>query len=102
MGQSGTYELVLSNAFGSSTSGVFVVSAVLPPLTASLAGGATVQLQFSGIPGSNYVLQTATNLASPVNWRPLATNAAGLNGIGTFTDTNTLSNKARFYRLGLH
>jgi hypothetical protein len=99
MGQSGVYELVVSNAFGSSTNSV-KVTAALPPLSASLAGE-TVQLQYNGMPGSNYVLQVATNLASPANWQPLATNAAGVNGVGTFTDTNTLSTPARFYRLGL-
>jgi hypothetical protein len=30
-----------------------------------------------------------------------AANAAGTTGIGAFTDTNTLSSRARFYRLGL-
>ncbi len=101
MGQSGVYELVLSNAFGASTSAVIVVTAALPPLTVNSAVGATVQLQYGGMPGSNYVLQVATNLAAPANWRPLATNTAGINGIGSFTDTNTLSSSARFYRLGL-
>jgi hypothetical protein len=101
MGQAGTYELVLSNAFGSTNTAVIAVRAVLPALSASLTGGTLMHLQFAGPPGSNYVLETATNLASPANWRPLATNAAGTNGIGTFTDTNTLSSRARFYRLGL-
>ncbi len=100
-GQSGTYQLILSNAFGSSTSAVIVVTAVLPPVTLSLGGGEAVQLQYTGMPGSNYVLQATTNLASPANWRPLATNTAAVNGMGTFIDTNTPSGQAKFYRLGL-
>jgi hypothetical protein len=99
--QSGQYRLVLSNAFGAITTAVVSVSASLPSLTATLSNTTSVQVQFSGTPGSNYVLETTTNLASPANWRPLATNAAGTNGNGTFTDTSVSSNQARFYRLTL-
>jgi hypothetical protein len=53
------------------------------------------------VPGSNYVLQMTTNLSPPVNWQPLFTNSAGINGSGTFTDTNTPASQARFYRLAL-
>jgi hypothetical protein len=73
----------------------------LAPLTASLTGGNTLTIQFSGTPGSNYVLQVTANLTPPVNWQSLATNVAGVGGSGTFTETNLLANPALFYRLAL-
>ncbi len=98
-GDDGPYDLVVSNAYGSVTSAVVTLTVDLPPLSASLAGGRAVRLQFSGAAGANYVLQTATNLAPPITWQPLFTNAAASNGNWTFTDTNTSAAAARFYRL---
>ena len=98
--QAGQYQLIVSNAYGATTSAVVVVTAALPPLGASVSGGGSVQLQFSGMAGSNYVVEMATNLTPPANWKRLDTNTIGTNGIGSFTDTN-LSGPARFYRLGL-
>jgi hypothetical protein len=57
-----------------------------------------VQFQFTGVPGSSYVLVAATNLLPPIVWQPVATNVADPNGVWTFTDTNVLANPARFYR----
>ena len=99
--QDGAYDLIVSTPFGRTNSAVIVVTAGLPPLNARLLGGNAVQLQFTGTPGSSYVVQTTTNLTAPVVWAPLATNAAGLDGRGTFTDTNLSSNPVRFYRLEL-
>jgi hypothetical protein len=106
-GEAGNYDLIVFNPFGSVTSAVTVVTAVLPPLpplaplTAGLTGGNTLTIQFSGAPGSNYVLQVTANLTPPVNWQSLATNVAGAGGSGTFIETNLLANPALFYRLAL-
>lgn len=59
-------------------------------------GGGTVALSYLGIPGSNYALDWATNLTSPINWIPVVTNAAGPNGYLNFT--NTSSEPLNFYR----
>ena len=52
------------------------------------------QLQFIGVAGSNYVLQTSTDL---VNWTPMATNPATTNGI-IFMDSKSSNYPTRFYR----
>jgi uncharacterized repeat protein (TIGR03806 family) len=53
------------------------------------------QMTFSGPAGSNYVLQTSTNL---LRWTPLSTNTP-LASPFTLTDTNTPAASARFYRV---
>jgi hypothetical protein len=100
-GEAGQYELVLSNAFGTTNSAIIMVTAALGPLTASLEGGPSVELQFTGTPGSNYVLEAASQLTPPIVWQAVATNPAAANGTGTFTDTNIQSGATRFYRLSL-
>jgi len=67
-----------------------------PPAPAVLGEASVAANQFrftvSGSAGSNYIVQAATNLASPI-WTSLATNAA------PFTFTNSISAfPARFYR----
>jgi hypothetical protein len=105
-GEAGAYDLIVTSPFGSVTSAVIVVTAAsgplppLPPLTASLSASNTLTIQFSGTPGSNYVLQVTANLEPPSNWQPVATNMVGINGIGTFTESTTLA-PALFYRLSL-
>jgi len=101
LGEAGLYDLVVSNAFGSVTSAVIRVAPILAPLTASLRAGPAVQIQFTGTPGSSYVLETTTNLGAAASWQPLFTNAAGANGSGVFVDTNAPAFPARFYRLTL-
>ncbi len=75
-------------------------SSVTPPpaLTASLGAGPSFNLSFTGAPGSNYVLQSATNLAAPVQWSSLVTNTAGPNGLWQAVDTN-LNSARKFYRV---
>ncbi len=53
------------------------------------------RMTFSGPAGSNYVLQTSTNL---LQWTPLSTNTP-LASPFTLTDTNTPAASARFYRV---
>jgi sugar lactone lactonase YvrE len=101
LGQAGLYDLVVSNSMGSVTSAVIQITPVLAPLSATLQAGPVTQIQFTGTPGSNYVVETTTDLAAPANWQPLSTNAAAANGSGLFIDTNTQAYPARFYRLAL-
>lgn len=51
------------------------------------------------VPASTNIVFAATNLASPVVWKPISTNIAGSAGAWQFTDTNASRYKMRFYRL---
>ena len=69
----------------------------------SCSGGMTngnygFNLQFNGTPDVPYVLESATSLNAPINWRPVATNFADINGNWTFTETNVAAILARFFR----
>jgi glucosylceramidase len=66
-------------------------------MTATVIGGG-LQVQFIGTPNYPYVLEMATNLASPINWQPVLTNPADAGGNWSFTVTNTQDVPARFYR----
>jgi glucosylceramidase len=66
-------------------------------LTATVTGGG-LQVQFIGTPNYSYILEMATNLASPVNWQPVLTNPANASGIWSFVVTNTQNFPAGFYR----
>jgi hypothetical protein len=97
----GNYSVVIVSAAGSITSSVATLT-VLPPaqtMGAILSPGQGVQLQFTGIQGSNYILQAAANLDPPINWQPIVTNIAGAGGAWTYLDTAALSLPARFYQI---
>ena len=66
-------------------------------MTATVIGGG-LQVQFIGTPNYPYILETATNLATPINWQPVLTNPADAGGNWSFTVTNTQDVPARFYR----
>jgi hypothetical protein len=68
-------------------------------IIANPAGGFVLNL--TGVPGYTCVLETTTNLMSPVNWLPVATNAPGTNGVWQFNDAPVASFPQRFYRLKL-
>jgi hypothetical protein len=61
----------------------------------SYANG-VMNINFYGIPGSNYVVLTTTNLGLP--WWPLITNTAGSSSTWLFTDPNA-TNGQQFYRV---
>jgi hypothetical protein len=58
--------------------------------------GGAIQMTFTGLPGSTYVLQTSTNLAF---WSPVATNTPPPGGLMTFTDYPPANDRSRFYRI---
>jgi hypothetical protein len=97
----GNYSVVIVSAAGSVTSSVATLTVLQPQQTmaAILNPGQGVQLQFTGIQGSNYVLLAAANLAPPVNWQPIVTNIASAGGAWTYLDTAALSLPARFYQI---
>ena len=75
-------------------------STLQPPqtLTANLGAGSNFILNLTGLPNQSYVLQSATNLTPPVQWRSVLTNPADGNGVWQFTDTNIAGVPARYYR----
>ena len=83
--------LVLTASFGNVTSSVTGTNATLA--AASYTSG---QFNFTvtGTTGASYIVQTATNLVSPV-WLSVATNTAPF----TFTDAHSSLYSQRFYRV---
>ena len=60
--------------------------------------GGGLQLQFTGTPNYPYVLESATNLAPPVDWQPVWTNSADANSNWIYAVPNDPDVPARFYR----
>jgi hypothetical protein len=58
------------------------------------------RITFVGIPGRTYVIEATANLAAPV-WVAIGTNAAGTNGLFTFTDLDATNYPSRFYRTAM-
>jgi len=88
--------------FNSSTNSLIqsVVAVVTPPppsklsLVPSAAGGALTG-QLSGVSGQTYIIQASTDL---LNWIPLSTNIADINGIVSLVDSNAVAYPSRYYR----
>lgn len=73
-----------------------------PAITGAAAGpGSGFTLSLTSTPGISYILEAATNLASPVNWLPVTTNFADTNGVWDYTDVQATNFNSRFYRLKL-
>lgn len=95
--QAGSYQVIVTNSYGSVTSQVAVLT-VVPPPPRILAGSlvrTNGQFKFTlqSQPGSRFVIQASTNL---VNWTNLATVT---NVLGTIPFTDSATNfKWRFYR----
>lgn len=67
-------------------------------ISAELLTGGDVCLTYSGIAGTNYVLDRAFDLLPPVNWIPQSSNTAGPGGALIFTNApNKVSNN--FWRI---
>ena len=85
------------------TAGGLINLVLGPPPTNSISsvvanGNGTILLNFLGAPDYVYQVEAATNLASPVIWTPIGTNAADGNGQWQFIDTQATNYPLRFYR----
>jgi len=67
---------------------------VCPPVVTPLAGGKAL-IQFGGVPGQKYVIQTSTDM---LNWVNLKTLTMGSSGTAQYTDTHASQNH-QFYRV---
>jgi hypothetical protein len=101
----GTYSVLArvvyngSNAADSTAASVTVTN--LPPVISSFGTLSNGSFSLGGIgaTGQSYVLLTASNLAPPMAWTPIATNAAGTNGAFSFSDLEATNYQQRFYRI---
>ena len=91
----GTFQVVITNLYGSVTSSNAVLSTYMtttPALdTPAFSGGNQIQFDVAGVSGFNYAVQASTNM---IDWEPLFSNTAPF----TFTDTNAPDFPERFYR----
>jgi hypothetical protein len=98
--EAGLYSVVVSNAYGSATSG-FATLTVINPLVTGVVRNAdgSVTLSFVGLPDSTTRIWATTNLAQPDLWQPIYTNSnTGASGTWQFTDTNAVNFPERYYR----
>jgi hypothetical protein len=100
---SGTYTVVVSNAYGSVTSAPATLTVVgnlavtLTTVATPIVGSRGFTFQFSVAPGFAYVVMASTDL---VNWTPIGTNVAQANTV-LFTDPAASNYPSRFYRIAL-
>ncbi len=103
----GTYAIVPSLVDPSNRQTNYAVSLVngtltvfLPPqnFTAISMNKNQLRLQLSGTPNFLYILQSATNLTPPINWQPILTNPADVNGNWSTVVTNWKSVPSAFFR----
>jgi len=89
---------VASVAGGCTATGTVTLNPIHPVGSAKIGNpsNGVVTIQFFGIPGTNYVVETATNIIFVPNW-PLSTNTAGSDGSWLFTDLNA-TNQQQYYR----
>jgi hypothetical protein len=93
------YFVVVTNYYGSVTSATVSLTVFLPPqnfFAQNTSSG--FLMQFSGTPNYPYILQSATNLATPIIWQSILTNPADVNGNWSFTVSNLTVLPNGFYR----
>lgn len=71
-----------------------------PPALANLLRlpNGDFQLALQGVPNRQHVVEATTNLAAPIQWTSLTTNAADSGGAFQFTDTQATNFLQRYYR----
>jgi len=94
----GDYSVTVSNGFTGVLSSSATLSGLTPALTLAAITGQSVSLSVTGLPGTSYVLQSATNLTPPVTWQSVLTNLTDTNGLLQISDTN-LNYPQKFYRV---
>jgi hypothetical protein len=93
------YFVVITNSFGSVSSAMVPLVIVRAPKNVVILNlGTAFEVQLAGKPGSPFVLQSTTNLDSPILWQSMLTNWADATGICRFTNENS-GDWQKFYRL---
>jgi hypothetical protein len=96
----GSYAVVVTAAGGSVTSAVVTLTISAPQASAGVAVNSVgrVALNFTGVPGTTYILEAAPNLSFPISWLGIATNKLGSNGVWELTDERATNFSQQFYR----
>lgn len=63
-----------------------------------IAGPNKFKLTFSGIPDSNYALESTGSLVPPVTWTPQGTNATDANGLVSYTNSPSPTGTTGYWR----
>ena len=82
----------------SQTFQVTVKKPAAPALSSLLLSNGLFSLRVQGDPGPDYILESATNLASPALWVPLQTNPSAMPPF-LFTDPQSIYPGTKFYRV---
>ena len=96
---SGSYNVVVTNFYGSATSSVVSLTVLPPPRLSGQTATNGLQFYGTGVPGDAYWVQSASNLNFPVPWITAWTNVVGQDGSVQFTATNAAAQPNRFYRI---
>jgi len=95
----GNYTVVVTNAYGSSTSAPAFLNVVTAPFLTSISVvKPNVLLGFTTSTGATYFVDNRTNLSSAL-WLNVISNIAGVGGTKTVTQTNGAGQPAGFYRV---
>ena len=100
-GDAANYSVVVSNAWGGSTSVMASLTVAAAPVISGLTLSANGNVILNCLGPTNVVsrLWATTNLAVPLDWTPIFTNSVTpASGAWQFTDTNSLCQQ-RYYRL---
>lgn len=89
--------VTITNTLTTSAAATYAVYTANPPaqLTGMTFAGGKFRFVLNGNVGSNYVIQTSSNL---VAWTSIATNTIPAGGAVTVTDSNAVSPTRRYYR----
>ena len=96
----GSYNVIgtISNPnYQGSATNTLIIGMQAQSFRANTTNSNKLLLQLSGTPNYPYILQMATNLASPI-WQPVYTNPADVNGNWNATVTNMQNRPAGYYR----
>jgi subtilase family serine protease len=94
------FTCIITDGFGGTNYQNVSITVIFPQISVAPTnnpGGITLNL--TGEPGQTYVLETTTNVTSPVIWLPLATNTLGTNGLWQYTDPQSPNFTQRFFQL---
>ncbi|HTB85679.1 MAG TPA: immunoglobulin domain-containing protein, partial [Candidatus Sulfotelmatobacter sp.] len=95
-GNTGNYTVAVTNTIGGVTSSVTMLNVSQPPTLSGTGTGGGFQIGGNTATGLNYVVEYATNIASPL-WVPVLTNNTGPSGALSFS-TNTIG-IPKFYQI---
>jgi hypothetical protein len=94
----GSYQIIITNAFGSVTSSVVTLTVYSPLISIVPNADGSMTINLLTAPNVSSRVWAATNLTPPVVWQSVYRSVSGANGALQFIDTNTRWNPVRFYR----